>query len=1175
MWCKRGLWACVLGVIVAGQAYAAEPTIVEGFAEVPEPRARPRSYYSYDMTNRLYHAAASTARSGAELVWLTQPVPQDAGEQVRFYFACNMAGHGRMDLEKFQPFSLCINGRPAVTNIVPPPQEGEIRSLYVYKGQPATLTFSIGYVNFWRDTFGVAWLDVPISMLERGKPAELKIVAPQQAPDVGQGWFHLVEDKGVAGVMRRRGFRPFRTNFFRGIPYDPDPVQGMTELESRAGVRPWRAMINPDNSYPGRRVWYRDRRYGTWVWMVDDNPSEDVHANASIRTSFNADGSWIKIHGYRPVNRNEAFPRDYVSRWAMSARFDRLIPVNGEVMWDTDDPNVYYTSSGPNAKEGQPGKVIRHTIGGEPHVLGTFESTTHRFYRQSRDGKYLVVHDKDGAAAVQVGNDPEDTIRMYIGTRYARDGSEVQRIVWPADVRKETLERLAKIGLDGLALPDKSQYRPLPKTVQGLYDLWRYYPTTSHGHGSWSPSRERASLDDAGGVSVQSTRPGDRTAFAIDLPHEFPNDHTFWWFHPEWLITDACTNYYTLRAARADTVYKVYLDGTYQPIVRRKSRISRHYTAHSMANLSPDGTKLLFVSSMMHYNRCYIAVISRPLPPVNPAWNAEDDEVRLSWSPPEYAKEIAGYCVYRGARSRGPYTLLTPKPIRETHYVDATIRAGEYYYYVITSVETSNLESAYSAELSRVCSRPARAPDNRLVLYREAEFPAERSDAAIGRDVRGASNWHYMYRNPKAVQGEFTMRVRIEHEDRYYLWGRGRNTGIGWARWGILVDGPTLPRSSAGASSLSRLRAEALQRAKARRRKQPGLRRLNRDGGNLDFRDTGWHWSRTLGSFPIELAEGEPRSAHFINMRARARGPEPFRLTRGEHEFVFFTHDKHVQLDLLCLTNDRDFVPKGPRPEDTVAPAAPGNLSANSGAARYVTLEWTPCGEPDFGHFNVYSAREPFDEAGQEYLIASPTLPKVIDWGLRAGTTYHYRITAVDRLGNESAPSAMVAAKIPPRERPVARIELEFENATWHGDAKIAEDPTASGSRYALPPPAQGRRKSGAQWTVTVHQPGTYYVWFRHTALPGGPSWPDVLVDGKPVAGMKLNHDNQFAGRSMENPNWLWVVMRRFAENPTGVPLTPGEHKIVVRGFLPNVKLDKMVLIDEPSFRPKEHVNVR
>jgi fibronectin type 3 domain-containing protein len=76
----------------------------------------------------------------------------------------------------------------------------------------------------------------------------------------------------------------------------------------------------------------------------------------------------------------------------------------------------------------------------------------------------------------------------------------------------------------------------------------------------------------------------------------------------------------------------------------------------------------------------------------------------LSWQ--ASTSSVAGYNVYRGTVSGGPYTKLNTSLISGTTYSDTTIQAGQTYYYVATAVDSSNNESLYSTQASAVVPTP-------------------------------------------------------------------------------------------------------------------------------------------------------------------------------------------------------------------------------------------------------------------------------------------------------------------------------------------------------------------------------------------------------------------------------------------------------------------------------------
>jgi hypothetical protein len=74
--------------------------------------------------------------------------------------------------------------------------------------------------------------------------------------------------------------------------------------------------------------------------------------------------------------------------------------------------------------------------------------------------------------------------------------------------------------------------------------------------------------------------------------------------------------------------------------------------------------------------------------------------VSLSWT--ASTSVVTGYNSYSSTTSGGPYTKLTTTPVAATTYADTAVQAGQTYYYVVTSVNSSGVESGYSNEISAI-----------------------------------------------------------------------------------------------------------------------------------------------------------------------------------------------------------------------------------------------------------------------------------------------------------------------------------------------------------------------------------------------------------------------------------------------------------------------------------------
>jgi hypothetical protein len=87
-----------------------------------------------------------------------------------------------------------------------------------------------------------------------------------------------------------------------------------------------------------------------------------------------------------------------------------------------------------------------------------------------------------------------------------------------------------------------------------------------------------------------------------------------------------------------------------------------------------------------------------------PGSQPQPHSVTLTWN--DNGSGIAGYRVYRGTNSGGPYVGINSSLIPITSYVDSSVASGSKYFYVATSVDASGNESAYSNEASATVPNP-------------------------------------------------------------------------------------------------------------------------------------------------------------------------------------------------------------------------------------------------------------------------------------------------------------------------------------------------------------------------------------------------------------------------------------------------------------------------------------
>jgi hypothetical protein len=72
--------------------------------------------------------------------------------------------------------------------------------------------------------------------------------------------------------------------------------------------------------------------------------------------------------------------------------------------------------------------------------------------------------------------------------------------------------------------------------------------------------------------------------------------------------------------------------------------------------------------------------------------------VALAWD--RSSSTVTGYFVYRSSKPSGPYTQLNSTPEANPTYSDGTVSNGQVYYYYVTAVNSSNIQSADSNQVS-------------------------------------------------------------------------------------------------------------------------------------------------------------------------------------------------------------------------------------------------------------------------------------------------------------------------------------------------------------------------------------------------------------------------------------------------------------------------------------------
>ena len=90
------------------------------------------------------------------------------------------------------------------------------------------------------------------------------------------------------------------------------------------------------------------------------------------------------------------------------------------------------------------------------------------------------------------------------------------------------------------------------------------------------------------------------------------------------------------------------------------------------------------------------SLLSIPLAATGAA--SSQSAIRLNWE--ESPVTVAGYVVYRSAEPSGPFTRVSSEAVPSGGYTDTGLAAGHTYYYVVTSLDSDQVESEYSEPIA-------------------------------------------------------------------------------------------------------------------------------------------------------------------------------------------------------------------------------------------------------------------------------------------------------------------------------------------------------------------------------------------------------------------------------------------------------------------------------------------
>lgn len=509
-------------------------------------------------------------------------------------------------------------------------------------------------------------------------------------------------------------------------PSPGDRIQQLSELATRRHIKPYELLQTPAGAYASERTIFRDVKTGTVLWKMSHNPGYNFHTYSNLLV-WNIDGSRLLLSSTRPGGARN---------WLVAPDGGRWTPSSVDAAWvywsEINKDRVIYEDNRRHIFEsdvatGQTRQLW--DLSQEPGEL--------KLFRPSHDWKKLVVRQM----RIPVGNtthsfalvmnvDGTGTIqRIDLGTEagqvwfvkradhsftFNQDGTDGERCQWMCEpekggaIHKITPYMFYHASISPLGTRAASGQARMPKAL-------------------WITDLDTGSSNPAVPVSAEEERVG--------------GGHFSWEVDESWLV-----------GSLGNGIYEVQADSGERRLVCVPN--TQHSArAESEPESSPDGTKLAYNSTMLGDCDVYVAVRKLPDPPRN----VQRQRRSLTWDPPEHAKELAGYGIFRGSE------LLTAELLTQRQY-EVPDEGGTY---TVVAVERSGLQSACPDH------EPPPAPSG-LTAVARSPFALDLTwQASTARDVSYYNVYCSTGADPAPVQRN---RVASPAETHVLDWGLHQGT---------------------------------------------------------------------------------------------------------------------------------------------------------------------------------------------------------------------------------------------------------------------------------------------------------------------------------------------------------------------------------------------------------------
>lgn len=760
------------------------------------------------------------------------------------------------------------------------------------------------------------------------------------------------------------------TTDFQLAQTDPNHTHSLDELASRTGSAPLSILKNTQTGlYPSERTIFYDTLTGTQTWRVSHDAGNDAHDYYDV-PAWNLDGSLFKYdRDVGVASKTWIFAAD--SSWGKPLDNDSGAFTNNQWSW-TNKNLIYYLRSGQVYK-------IDHTTGiktllnniavntgipsGNFRIEPPHPQDDRLLFDTRSSGRFFVLN-PDGSGLFEIPTD---------GRWAVSDGAHRTR--WTKSPEHEVF-----IGQNnyrtstGAIVAQKVQYivnyqtGALTEANPNSVSERGGHPDTTADGAFITGSYEELVNGDIWLIDKFGNESSTRIIFSPKTGHHSGNS-----WDGRWHVADneAKSTAITLRGLTTSSSISLNsFDGRSQNVLAyHYSSYGAEENTHPAPVTSPDGTKAMYQSDMLRKGVAngastgnadvWVSVIRRPFEPRAVVATPANNSISLSWqrplhagneiywNPGNLAREIKGYYVLRSDVSGGPFTQIHDSLVTTTNYTDTSITPGRNYFYVVQAVEHSAVASLFSSEVS--ASSTSSVWNGSVRHFYEIEGGILTPPMVPQMDWQKTSGGWFVGTFAQVPDNKYPLEpypakvtLTVTAPKTATYYLWVRATGFGASgSFDARVDGGTAVSTTTSGNST-------------------------------------WEWKKIT---------------------------TPFSLTTGTHQLELLTSTPNLGFDTVAVTDESLFVPTGMGNKDTIAPTRPTQVTFTQIDITTNKLTWARNNERDFDHYNVYVGRDTSYPLGNPRLLLSPTDSAVIDWGIPTGIKTVYKITAVDRFGNESIPA--------------------------------------------------------------------------------------------------------------------------------------------------------------------------